>query len=169
MLSTESLLCCARDILRIPVMGGADDYISEAHQGQLLQWRDKALHGAFLRKIGSGGELSLSFKWLLYSHLKIPTEVQVVAVQDLALAVRAVQNHIYGMSLPLNRRVCRMVPEYVDHLLSNCTPLAATMYKQRHDRIASIVHWNLLKHFNLSVSHNYWDRLLWRALTLNFV
>ena len=45
------------------------------------------------------------------------------------------------MSVPLN---CGAVPEYVDHLLSGCTTLAATMYKQRHDRITSIVHWSLL-------------------------
>ena len=31
------------------------------------------------------------------------------------------------------------------------------MYKQRHDRLANIVHWSLLKRFNQSVSHNYWD------------
>ena len=49
-----------------------------------------------------------------------------------------------------------MVPEYVDHLLSGCTPLAATLYKQRHDRLANIVHWNILKRFNQPVSHNYW-------------
>ena len=47
----------------------------------------------------------------------------------------------------------------MDHLLSSCTPLVATMYKQRHDRIASMVHWSLLKRFNLSVSHNYWDHI----------
>ena len=157
--ATEPLLCCARDILQIPVMTGAGDYISEARQQRLLKWRDKALHGEFLRKVDSGGELSLSFKWLLYGRLKIPTEAQVVAAQDQALAVRAVQNHIYGMSVPLNCRVCGMVPEYVDHLLSSCTPLAATMYKQRHDRVASIVHWSPLKRFNLSVSRNYWDHI----------
>ena len=118
----------------------------------------------------SGGEISLSFKWLLYGRLKIPTEAQVVAAQDQALAVRTVQNHIYGMSVPLNCRVCGIVPEYVDHLLSSCTPLAATMYKQRHDRIASIVHWSLLKHFNLShvIIGIISLLLLWRALMLNF-
>ena len=57
--------------------------------------------------------------------------------------------------MPVNYRVCGLVPEYVDHLLSICTPLAATMYKQRHDRIARIVQWSLLKHFNLSVACNY--------------
>jgi len=48
-----------------------------------------------------------------------------------------------------------MVPENVDHLLSICTPLAATVYKQRHDRVASFVHWSLLKCYNLSVPPNY--------------
>ena len=43
--------------------------------------------------------------------------------------------------------------------MSSCTPLAATMYKQRHDRIASIVHWSLLRCFNQPVSHNYWDHI----------
>ena len=78
-------------------------------------------------------------------------EAQVVAAQDQALAVQTVQ---HKMSVPLNCRVCSMVPEYVDHLLSGCTPLAATMYKQRHNRLANIVHWSLLKCF---ISHNYWD------------
>ena len=74
-----------------------------------------------------------------------------VAAQDQTLAVRAIQNCIYGMSVPLNCRVCGVMPEYVDHLLSSCILLAATMYKQRHDRIANIVHWSLLKHFNQPV------------------
>jgi len=30
------------------------------------------------------------------------------------------------------------------------------MYKQRHDRVTSIVHWNLLRCFNQPVSCNYW-------------
>ena len=82
-----------------------------------------------------------------------------VAAQDQGLAVRAMQNCIYGMSVSLNCRVCGVVPEYVDHLLSGCTSLAATMYKQRYDRIVNTVHWNLLKHSNQPVSHNYWNHV----------
>ena len=110
----------------------------------------------FLKKVDNGSELSLSFQWLKCGHLKTHTEAQVVAAQDQALAVRAVQNRIYGMSAPLNCRVCSMMPEYVEHLLSGSTPLTATMYKQKHDRIDRIVHWNLLKHFNKHVSCEYW-------------
>ena len=103
-----------------------------------------------------GGELALSFQWLMYDRLKIQTEAQVVAAQDQVLAV---QNCIYGLSVFVSYRVCGMVAEYVDHLLSSCTPLAATTYKQRDDRITRIVHWSLLKCFRLSVSCNYWDHI----------
>ena len=79
----------------------------------------------------------------MMKSLKLPTEAQLVAAQDQVLPVRAVQSCIYGMPMSVNCRVCGMAPEYVDHLLSSCTPLAATVYKQRHDRVASIVHWSL--------------------------
>jgi len=157
--TTETLLLSARTILRISVMTTVDDFVAEARQRCLQQWRNKALHGEFLKKVDSGGEFSLSFYWLKYGRLKMQTEAQVVAAQDQALAVRAVQNRIYGLAVPLNCRVCGEVPEYVDHLLSSCTPLAATMYMQRHDRIGKIIHWSILKRFNSVVSHNYWDHV----------
>ena len=88
---------------------------------KLVNENFKALNGEFLKKVDIGGEFTLSFRWLMYGQLKIWTEAQVVAAKNQALAVRTVQNHIYGISMPLNCRVCGMVPEYVDHLLSSCT------------------------------------------------
>jgi len=155
--TTETLLLSAKSILRISAMTTVDDFVAEARQRRLQQWRNKSLHGEFLRKVDKGGELSLSFYWLKYGRLKIQTEAQLVAAQDQALGVRAVQNRIYGMAVPLNCRVCGAVPEYVDHLLSSCTPLAPTMYMQRHNRIGKIIHWSILKRFNSAVSRNYWD------------
>ena len=92
--TTEILLRCARDILQIPIMSGADDYVAKVRQQQLLQWKDKALHSEFLRKVDSGGAFSLSFQWLMYGQLKIPTKAQVVAAQDQAFTVKAIQNCI---------------------------------------------------------------------------
>ena len=71
--ATKSLLCYARDILQIPIMGGEDDYVTEARQQQLLQCKGKVLPGEFLKKVANVGEISLSFKWLLYGCLKMPT------------------------------------------------------------------------------------------------
>ena len=94
---------------------------------------------------------------MIKGRLKMPTEAQVVAAQDQALPVRAAQSRIYKMSVSANCRVCGMVPEYVDQLLSRCISLAATVYKQRRDIVACIVHWSLLKHYTLPVPPNYWN------------
>ena len=53
--ATQSLLCYAWDILQIPIMDGADDYATVAHQQQLPQWKGKALLGEFLKKVANGG------------------------------------------------------------------------------------------------------------------
>ena len=64
--TTETLLWCLRDTLRIPIMSRADDYVAEVCQQKLLQWKDKALHGEFSKKVDSNGALSLSFQLLMY-------------------------------------------------------------------------------------------------------
>ena len=91
----------------------------------------------------------------------MPTEVQIIAAQDQALAVRAIKHHIYGMSVPVTCRLCGDAPEYIDHLLSGCSSIAATMYKQRHDSVAKIIHWALSRQFGpsfgLVVSTHYWN------------
>jgi len=98
----------SKSVLQIPVLGTVDDFISEAHQQRFLNWRGKSLYGEFVKKVG---EFSLHFKWLEYGRLKVQSEAQIIAAQDQALAVRAVQNHIYGLHVPLNCRVCGEVPE----------------------------------------------------------
>jgi len=78
-------------------MSTVDNFVAEARFRRLTQWKAKALHGEFVKKVEKGGELTISFQWLVYGQLKIQTEAQVVAAQDQALAVRAVQNSIYGL------------------------------------------------------------------------
>ena len=89
----------------------------------------------------------------------MPTEVQIIAAQDQALAVRAIKHHIYGMSVPVTCRLCGDAPEYIDHLLSGCSSIAATMYKQRHDSVAKIIHWALSRQFDLAVPTHYWNHV----------
>ena len=89
----------------------------------------------------------------------MPTEVQIIAAQDQALSVRAIKHHIYGMSVPATCRLCGDAPEYIDHLLSVCLSIVATMYKQRHDSVAKIIHWALSKQFGLVVPTHYWNHV----------
>jgi len=147
----ESLLHCARDFQQIKDRGTVDDYIVECCQ---RQWRNKSLHGELLKKLDKGGYLFISLELGL---LKIISETQIIAVQDQALAVRAIQSSIYGLPVSTLCRMCHSASENVDNFLSSCAPLAASMYKRRYDSIARIIHWTLSKRFILDVCGNYWN------------
>ena len=41
--------------------------------------------------------------------------------------------------------------ESVGHILIECTKLAQTKYKSRHDRVADVVHWSLCHKYGLRV------------------
>jgi len=88
----------------------------------------KSLHGKFLKKLDKGGDLSISFQWLEWTLLKIISETQIIAAQDQALAVRAIQSGIYGLPVSPLCRVCHSASENIDHLLSSCVPLADSMH-----------------------------------------
>ena len=74
------------------------EHVSEVCHHRLFQWRDKSLHGEFLKKVEKGEEISESFHWLVLGLLKMPTKVLIIAAQDQALAIGAIKHHIYGMS-----------------------------------------------------------------------
>ena len=91
-----------------------------------------------MKKVKKGGEISKNFHRLVRGLLKMPTEMQIIAAQDQVLAVRAIKDHIYGMSIPATCRLYGDTPEYIDHLLNGCLSIAAMLYKQRHDAVAKI-------------------------------
>ena len=48
--TSDSLLQCARNVLKIHMMSTVDDFVAEAHQRRLTQWKAKALHGEFVKR-----------------------------------------------------------------------------------------------------------------------
>jgi len=87
--TSETVLLNAKAVLRISAMNTVDEFVTEARQQPLNNWRSKALHGEFLKKV-NGGELSLSFNWMVKGRLKMPTEAQIVAAQDQALQFKVI-------------------------------------------------------------------------------
>ena len=65
-----------REVLRIKDRGTVDDYTVECRQCRIVQWRNKSLHGEFLKKVDKGGDISVSFLWLERGLLKIISEIR---------------------------------------------------------------------------------------------
>ena len=53
--------------------------------------------------------------------------------------------------------MCKTRDETVTHIISECSKLAHTDYKARHDRVASAVHWSIMKVHRLPQSKSWYE------------
>ena len=48
-------------------------------------------------------------------------------------------------------RMCKQADETVSHIVSECSKMAQSEYKGRHDKMATAVHWGLAKNMALNI------------------
>ena len=113
-----------------------------------FQWRDKQLHGKFLRDTDDvrGTE---SWGWSRKGFLKKETEGLIFAAQDQALRTNWIKKHIDKREVSDKCRLCGERAESVDHLVAECEKIAQKEYKKRHDNVARIIHLELCQKYNL--------------------
>ena len=61
-------------------------------------------------------------------------------------------------------RLCKVKEETIDHLVSSCNKIAQTDYKERHDKVASMLHWNLCRKYNLPTADKWWEHKVDKVL-----
>ncbi|KAK4879161.1 hypothetical protein RN001_007307 [Aquatica leii] len=70
------------------------------------------------------------------------------------------QSDVNSLYLPrkIGGRGLRQVKdETVDHIISSCLKIAQTDYLARHDKVATMLHWNICKNYNLLARKYWWD------------
>ena len=110
------------------------------------------MHGQYRRLTEqSPVDLKETFGWLKAANLSVATEGLVVAAQDQALRTRCYEHHILHRDVSPTCRVCSAGLETVDHVVAGCSAMAQTDYTDRHNQVASIIHWNICQHFQVPV------------------
>ena len=61
-------------------------------------------------------------------------------------------------------RLCKVNEETIDHLVSSCRKIAQTDYKERHDKVVSMLHWNLCRKYNLQTADKWWEHKVDKVL-----
>ena len=54
-------------------------------------------------------------------------------------------------------RRCGEHPETGSHIISGCPKLAQTVYLERHNAVASTIHWSLTKELNFERAEHWWE------------
>ena len=155
--SKETLLKKVIDEKVLHADGSAESFKKEQREERLKEWKEKALHGQYLREVEPVANKSATFKWIESGMLKKETEGLLVAAQDQALRTNAIKvkiDHQKGSELC---RLCGQKEETVDHLVSSCSKIAQTDYKGRHDKVAATLHWSLCKQFGFVRAEKWYD------------
>ena len=121
-----------------------------------VNWKTKEMHGQFVRQTGEVASKEM-WTWLERGEMKKETEALIVAAQDQALSTNAVKVKIYKQEGTTACRMCKNKDETVGHLLSECSKLAQTEYKNRHDKVANVVHWSLCKKYGLQCAEKWYE------------
>ena len=132
-----------------------DDETTHSHsEARPNSWRDKPLHGKFLSIAeGQPQETERNFQWLVSGELKITSEALIVAAQDQALPTRNIQAKLYHSADSPKCQQCGKKDETV----SGCEMLANSDYLNRHNHIASQIHWALCGKYGFNISEQWWQ------------
>ena len=118
-------------------------------------WKDKVLHGRYPKRTD---ELEAnSWDWLKTGWMKKETEGMLMAAQDQALPTRYYKVRVMKEQGSSKCCMCGQRDETIMHILSECEKLAQGEYKKRHDRVASIIHWELCDMYGFKRNKNWYD------------
>ena len=124
--SKEEMLRRVVDERIIKAEGLADDFKKLVHEQRLSKWKEKALHGQYLREVEQVASKKDTFQWIKSGHLKRETEGFLIAAQDQALRANAIKVKIDKQGGSPLCRLCGVKDETVDHLVSRCSKIVQT-------------------------------------------
>ena len=109
-------------------------------------WREKPLNGKYpLRTANADVDRATTHQWLSSSSLERENDGFILAARDQSISTRAYQSRILNNRADPNYRLCTERQETVDYIVSAFHTIVNTKYLQRHDRVASFIHWTLCK------------------------
>ena len=155
--STEHALKAVSDEELLKVNESKSEYHKKELKNRQERWQSKPLHGQYLQDIKDKTDNDITWSWLKNGELKKETEGFLIAAQDQALRTNAIKAKIDKVKEDSKCRLCKEQGETIDHLINVCSKIAQTDYKERHNKVASMLHWNLCKKYNLPVSEKWWE------------
>ena len=121
------------------------------------KWKNKKLHGKWYNIQNKANEKTND--WLTKSNLKPATEALITAAQDQALNTKWHNTNILGRSQDSLCRRCHKHQETVQHIIAGCPELAQTAYLNRHNQVASFLHWSICQRENLPCCTTWYEHL----------
>ena len=103
-------------------------------------WKKNQLYDRFKRLINNISH-DKTRTWLSKSNLKRETESLLIAAQNNAIRTNHIKARIDKTQQNSKCRLCSDRDETINHIISECSKLAQSEYKARHDWVGKVIHW----------------------------
>ena len=130
--------------------------IEELKKRNETNWKEKSLNGKFPKSIVDFAD-SVSWQWLRSGYVKKNAEAIITAAQDQTLRTNWIKVNIDGIDCSPLCGVCHSVDESAMRIASGCEQLAKRRYMIRHNLIATRVHWELCRKYEIKVTRNLYE------------
>ncbi|MUZ80509.1 hypothetical protein GLN52_23935 [Shigella flexneri] len=137
--NTERLITAAKNSTK-----KKENSKTENKKARKEKWEKKHLHGLFIRRTKEIAH-EKTWTWLRKGHLKRETESLLTTAQNNAIRTNYIKAKIDKTQENSKCRLCGQRDETVNHIISECSKLAPKEYKNRHDWVGKVVHWELCK------------------------
>ena len=117
-------------------------------------WREKKMHGQFVREMPQKIDKDKTWQWLSKINLKVGIEALLCAAQEQAIRTNYIKHRIDKTSEGALCRLCEKKDKSVQHLVIGCEKLAQKECKRQHDNVAKKVHWVLYKKNGIERTEN---------------
>ena len=157
--NTEHALKAVSDEELLKVKESKSDYHKKELKNRQERWQSKPLHSRYLQDIKDKTDNDITWNWLKKGELKKKTEGFLIAAQDQALRTNSIKAKIDKVTEDSKCRLFKEKGEAIDPLISSCSKIAQIDYKERHNKVASMLHWNLRKKYYLPASAKWWEHI----------
>ena len=80
-----------------------------------------------------------------------------MAAQAQTIRTNAIKAKINKTSSDNKCRLCKVKEEPIDYFTSSCSKITQTDYKERHNKVASMLYWNLYRKYNQLIADKWWE------------
>ena len=135
------------------------DYKEAEKLKGMQNWKNKDMLGQFVRDTEPVSDKEKSWGWLRNGDLKKETKDMILAAHGQALRTNYVKFSIKHSCVSPKCRMCDDKDETVWHVIGECSKLAGTEYKRRHDNLARIIHRALCIKYGFSTAERWYEHI----------
>ena len=118
------------------------------------KWEGKQLYGCFKRLINISHQKT--WTWLRKGNLKKKRESLLIAAQDNAMRTNHIKARIDKTQQNSKCWLCCDRDETINHIISECSKLAQTEYKARHDCVDKVIHLEMCRKFQFDHTNKWY-------------